>query len=383
MPNVQAPQSQYDFIEADGQSEIANVPIDVEDDEDDEDYNLSDFSESDDDIIEDFGMEDDGINRAIGGKQLEGVWNGEGDSDHGDSDELRSAEGSSDDEGNSRPRFPEFNQHIGMENVQLVKDQKFASHVIFKEALKEWCIKEKHDFEYKHNDKWRVTAVCKKKYGWKIHASQTQMGDAFQIKSFKSIHTCGKDHKNSKISSRWLANKYLPFFRDDHTWTANALKGAVFRDHEVDVTLDQCYKAKRMAFKMIHGAEEKQYERLWDYAAAIRKWNVGSTVKIQTTNDVFERMYICLDACKRGFLEGCRPLIGIDGCHLKGTTGGQLLVAVGKDGNDNIFPIAFAIVEIENKSSWTWFLQCLLDDIGHVDENGWVFISDRQKARNN
>ena len=109
MPNVQAPQSQYDFIEADGQSEIVNVPIDVEDDEDDEDYNLSDFSESDDDIIEDFGMEDDGINRAIGGKQLEGVWNGEGDSDHGDSDELRSAEGSSDDEGNSRPRFPKFN----------------------------------------------------------------------------------------------------------------------------------------------------------------------------------------------------------------------------------------------------------------------------------
>ena len=166
-------------------------------------------------------------------------------------------------------------------------------------------------------------------------------------------------------------------------WIANALKGVVFRDHEVDVTLDQCYKAKRMAFKMIHGAEEKQYERLWDYAAAIRKWNVGSTVKIQTANDVFERMYICLDACKRGFLAGCRPLIGIDGCHLKGTTGGQLMVAVGKDGNDNIFPIAFAIVEIENKSSWTWFLQCLLDDIGHVDENGWVFISDRQKARNN
>ena len=94
MPNVQAPQSQYDSIEADGQSEIVNVPIDVEDDEDDEDYNLSDFSESDDDIIEDFGMEDDGINRAIGGKQLKGVWNGEGDSDHRDSDELRSAEGS-------------------------------------------------------------------------------------------------------------------------------------------------------------------------------------------------------------------------------------------------------------------------------------------------
>ncbi|KAM4131145.1 hypothetical protein ACJW30_01G155700 [Castanea mollissima] len=106
MPNVQAPQSQYDSIEANGQSEIVNVPINVEDDED---YNLSDFSEYDDDIIEDFGMEGDGINRAIGGKQLEGVWNGEGDLDHEDSDELRSAEGSSDNERNSRPRFLEFN----------------------------------------------------------------------------------------------------------------------------------------------------------------------------------------------------------------------------------------------------------------------------------
>ena len=97
----------------------------------------------------------------------------------------------------------------------------------------------------------------------------------------------------------------------------------MFRDHEVDVTLDQCYKVKRIAFKMIHGAKEKekQYERLWDYAATIRKWNVGSTVKIQIANNVFKRMCICLDTCKRGFLAGCRPLIGIVGCHLKWTTG--------------------------------------------------------------
>ena len=69
MPNLQAPQSQYDSIEADGQSEIVNVPIDVEDDEVDEDYKLSDFSKSDD-INEDFDMEDDGINRAFGASNL-------------------------------------------------------------------------------------------------------------------------------------------------------------------------------------------------------------------------------------------------------------------------------------------------------------------------
>jgi len=61
-------------------------------------------------------------------------------------------------------------------------------------------------------------------------------------------------------------------------------------------------------------------------------------------------MYVCLDACKRGFLASCRPFIGIDGCHLKGTTGGQLLVAVGKDGNDNIVPIAYAMLKLRIKA---------------------------------
>uniref|UniRef100_A0A2N9HYT5 SWIM-type domain-containing protein n=1 Tax=Fagus sylvatica TaxID=28930 RepID=A0A2N9HYT5_FAGSY len=35
-----------------------------------------------------------------------------------------------------------------------------------------------------------------------------------------------------------------------------------------------------------------------------------------------------------------RPIIGLDGCHLKCRFGGQLLAATARDGNDNIFPIA-------------------------------------------
>ncbi|KAL4356331.1 hypothetical protein AHAS_Ahas09G0076000 [Arachis hypogaea] len=63
-------------------------------------------------------------------------------------------------------------------------------------------------------------------------------------------------------------------------------------------------------------------------------------------------MYMFLDAVKKGFLVGCRPIIGVDGCHLKGDHGQQLLVAVGRDPNDNYFPIAVAIVEAETKDSW-------------------------------
>lgn len=46
-----------------------------------------------------------------------------------------------------------------------------------------------------------------------------------------------------------------------------------------------------------------------------------------------------------GFLGGCRPFIGLNGCHFKGKIGGQLLFVTTKDANDNIFPVSTTVVE--------------------------------------
>ncbi|GAU26656.1 hypothetical protein TSUD_314310 [Trifolium subterraneum] len=81
---------------------------------------------------------------------------------------------------------------------------------------------------------------------------------------------------------------------------------------------------------------------------------------------------------KKGFLASCRPFIGVDGCHLKTKFGGQLLIAVGRDANDQYYPLAFGVVENETKESWRWFLTLLLEDIG--SDKRWVFISDQQKG---
>ena len=37
----------------------------------------------------------------------------------------------------------------------------------------------------------------------------------------------------------------------------------------------------------------------------------------------FERLYICLEGCKKGFLAGCRSIIGLDAFHLKTKSGGN------------------------------------------------------------
>ena len=62
-------------------------------------------------------------------------------------------------------------------------------------------------------------------------------------------------------------------------------------------------------------------------------------------------MYIKYNAQKLRFLGDCKPFVGLDGCHLKGRFGRQLLSATAKDGNDNIFPMTLVVVEQENKES--------------------------------
>ena len=73
------------------------------------------------------------------------------------------------------------------------------------------------------------------------------------------------------------------------------------------------------------------------------------------------------------------PIISLDACHLKGAYGEQLLCAIGKDGNDNMFPIAIAVAEAKTRDSWEWFINILVEDIyvGSEGKRGWTIMSDR------
>jgi hypothetical protein len=67
---------------------------------------------------------------------------------------------------------------------------------------------------------------------------------------------------------------------------------------------------------------------------------------------VFERFYVYFDGLKKGFLAGCRKIIGLDGCWFKGANNGNLLCAVGRDANNQMYPVAWAAVPIENYDTW-------------------------------
>jgi len=51
------------------------------------------------------------------------------------------------------------------------------------------------------------------------------------------------------------------------------------------------------------------------------------------------------------FRRGCRPFIGVDGCFLKGPYKGVLLTAMALDANNGYFPLAYGIIEVENRDN--------------------------------
>ncbi|XP_059658764.1 uncharacterized protein LOC132305075 [Cornus florida] len=263
---------------------------------------------------------------------------------------------------------------------------RFASAADFRLALRDYVIKEKLDIKLTRNDGDRVTAVCKQGCGWRIHASKPSNEQCLRIKTFTIEHNnCLWTHSSKQATSSYLANKYLEQVRLNPTMGHVALQSTIAAELDLDVSTYKARRAKKRALGIIEGDEAEQYSKLRDYCALIQSTNPGSRATIGVDpmsydNEIktFERIFICYATMKKGFKDGCRPFLGVDGCFLKGAYGGHLLSAVACDGNDQMYPVAFVVVEAETKDSWAWFMRELMEVVGsHFDI---TFMSDRQKG---
>lgn len=160
----------------------------------------------------------------------------------------------------------------------------------------------------------------------------------------------------------------------------------VRRELGVFVTSKVCRNARGLVLIKIEKQFKEDFKILNSYALELKNTNPGSTASIVSERKkknecpTFQKIYICIAAIKDGFLAGCRRLIGLDGCFLKGLMKGQLFAAVGRDGNNQMFPIAWAIVEKETTESWTWFIEQLKSDLCMGEGLGWSLVSDMQKV---
>ncbi|XP_021754555.1 uncharacterized protein LOC110719884 [Chenopodium quinoa] len=322
-----------------------------------------------------------------------------------DSDDSRSLCGSDEEQDYA----PWFNADVDFDNpIKLKLNQKFSNASVLRRALRLHAIQNRYEFYYLHNDSKRITVQCRYRCGcefnsytcrmpactcvggvkcqFKVFASKLVKQQTWQIKTLNLDHSCFRVKKNKMLTAEYIAERYLEEFRSNPGWRIKEIRARILNDLGVDVSYYKAWLARCRAKLLIFGSAREQYARVWDYGKAVMKYNPGSGCNVVVDGidrpepPLFMRMFICLRPLRDGFAKGCRPLIGLDGCHLKGAFPGQILVAVAKDGNNNLFPLAWATVEIENQETWGWFLESLMSMFTHDQGAGLTIMSDRQKG---
>ncbi|KAL9667632.1 hypothetical protein QQ045_001995 [Rhodiola kirilowii] len=111
----------------------------------------------------------------------------------------------------------------------------------------------------------------------------------------------------------------------------------------------------------------------------LKETNPGSIVywdnsTLDSGNESVNRVFWAFSQAIDGFTH-CRPVISIDATHLNGKWNGILMIAVALDADNEILPLAYALVESENIDSWKWFMTCIRN--GVTQRKGLCIIFDR------
>ncbi|XP_074336970.1 uncharacterized protein LOC141674146 [Apium graveolens] len=190
-------------------------------------------------------------------------------------------------------------------------------------------------------------------------------------------------------STKYLFDLFGDRIRKHPQWSCKEMDETIKNELEIEVPKIKILRLRKMALEGIAESLRQHYSRVRDFGHQVLLSNSKNTLKISTTrlNEEdpvkFKSIYVCYFALKNGWKEGCRKVIGLDGCILKTVIGGQLISVVGKDGNNQMFPICYDVVEFENTDSWRWFITLMKDDMELEDGFGVTVISDQQKGLEN
>ncbi|XP_074358231.1 uncharacterized protein LOC141697639 [Apium graveolens] len=226
----------------------------------------------------------------------------------------------------------------------------------------------------------RVESGC----NWMLKARKRSVHNHFEIMETSGAHTCmnttiTQDHSNLK--SMDIAEAIRAQILVDPNIKEKVLLATAEDVFGYHPNRKKISNAKNLVIEDVHGSWEGSYRELPHLMEALQLFNVGTKVdwdfkenemrEVMTFKRVFWAFKPCIDV-----FEHCMPIILIDGTHHYGPYPGVLLSAMAVDGFSHILPLAFAIVEAENLSSWGWFMDRVRKFVAGR-RHGICIISDR------
>ena len=248
-------------------------------------------------------------------------------------------------------------------------------------AVGVWHIKQGAESKVLKSDKRRVYFRCKHSQicPFDLRAS-CHDGVFWIVHKFNEEHTCNREmgqvvtiSAHSNAVAAYVSRK---IYDECEVMKPKNIREELKGEYGVDISYDLALRSRNMAIEMVYGRHEQSFHMLPQYLYMLERANPTSWVKweVDHSNGRFKQLFIALGASRSGFLWSMRPVIVVDGTHLKGKNHGILFVAVTKDGNEQVYPLAYGVGPKEDDESWKWFLSRLRGVYGEADS--LVVVSD-------
>jgi hypothetical protein len=275
-------------------------------------------------------------------------------------------------------------------SVEIELGMVFKDLPTLRRWLQEYSVKRKRPFKVRHSyvDR-RYTVVCEKDdCNWRVCARKQKATGKFKITRIIGPHTCADvelQQMHRQLTSTLIATRLYSLLKCQPNLKVRSIIEMCETVFGYKIKYGKAWRAKQRAWKMIYGDWEEGYEQLPALFNAMKAVNPGMHYEyIPKPNEwrngrqIFFRAFWCFPQSVQAFRH-CRPVFSIDGTFLLGKYMGTMLVAISCDADNALVPLAFALVERENKDSWGWFLRLVrIHVVGPGREVG--VISDRHQG---
>ncbi|XP_074316130.1 uncharacterized protein LOC141652513 [Silene latifolia] len=287
----------------------------------------------------------------------------------------------------SSPSIVQSRALVPAPNHDLHVGQEFPDVQSCRRALRDAAIALHFEIQTVKSDKTRFTAKCATDgCPWRIHAAKLPGVPTFTIRTLNNQHSChGLTHLgHQQATVQWVANSVEQRLRENPNYKPKEILEEIHRVHGIALSYKQAWRGKERIMAAVRGSFEEGYRLLPPYTQQIQRTNPGSIAKVygNPEDNCFQRLFVSYQASIYGFLNGCRPLLGLDKIALKSKYLGTLLLATAFDGNGDLFPLAFGVVDEETEDNWMWFLSELHNLLELNTENmpRLTILSDRNKG---